>query len=80
MMRCFSVMFVICVARVWRFLGERSFESFTPILVRRGRFSSFIRTPAMTSGPMMQPRPASSIPAISMVVLRLVYGNGLLLL
>ena len=74
MMSCFSVSWVIFVARVWRFFGERSFESFTPSWVRRGRFSSFIKTPAMTSGPMMQPRPASSMPAINMLVLRLVCG------
>ncbi len=73
-MMWYSAIWVIFVARASRFLGERSFESFTPNWARRGRFSSFIRTPAMTSGPMMQPRPASSTPAICMLVLRLVCG------
>jgi len=45
-----------------RFFGESFLESFTPNFRRRGSFSSLMRYPAITKGPMTQPRPASSTP------------------
>ena len=58
---------MICGKRVSRFLAVRSLESFTPSCVRAGRFSCLTRMPAITSGPIAQPLPASSMPAISVL-------------
>jgi len=60
--------FLISWANCLRLWGVRSFESFTPRAVSLGKSSSFRRTPAMARGPMMGPRPASSTPAMSILV------------
>ncbi len=49
-----------------RFLAVKSLESLTPKATSVDKCSSFIMTPAMTSGPMMHPLPASSMPATNM--------------
>ena len=67
MMACCSVSFMICGKRVSRFLAVRSLESFTPSWVKAGRFSCLTRMPAITSGPIAHPLPASSMPAISVL-------------
>ena len=66
-MAWFSDSRIISGARVSRFLAVKSFESFTPSCASAGRFSCFMSTPAITSGPITHPLPASSMPAISIL-------------
>ena len=62
--------------RASRFLGERSFESFTPNSIKEGKFSAVTMTPATTNGPITQPRPASSTPAINNFSALLILMDG----
>src|SRR3989304_7469394 len=75
MTMCFSAKRTISTASASLFFDDKSFESFTPNRVRIGILSSLIRTPAMTKGPITQPRPASSTPATNTCKLPL--KNGL---
>ena len=62
---CFWAIRLISTASISRLSGDRSFESLTPSWTSLGASPSLIRTPAITSGPITEPRPASSTPATS---------------
>ena len=62
----FCAIRLISTASVSRLSGDKSFESLTPSSLSFGKSSSFIRTPAIVNGPITEPRPASSTPAINM--------------
>src|SRR5207302_9226794 len=60
---------LIIINNAWIFFGKTGprgsdelFESFTPSIFNLSSFSSSIITPAMTSGPITGPLPASSTP------------------
>ena len=61
----FFAIFLISFSRVSRFFVLRSFESVMPRSFRCCSCSFFMWTPAITNGPITGPRPASSIPSVS---------------
>jgi len=61
---------MICSLIFFRFFGKSSFESFAPHSRSVLLSFSFIRMPARIIGPRTGPRPASSIPRISVMVCR----------